>query len=107
MAGSIDGAPSTWTDAGPPLKMIPRDRRADELVAQPLDVLDRDALIGRPEQAEPRRLQRGHVVDQRGELREAGVDDAAAVEPHRGTQRTVGGDEERHAPAHAEPDDPD
>ena len=40
-------------------------------------------LVGIAEQAEPRRLQRRGLVDQRGELREAGGHDAAAVEPDR------------------------
>ncbi len=28
MAGSMCGAPSTWTDLGPPLKITPAGRRA-------------------------------------------------------------------------------
>ena len=60
------------------------------------------------EEPEPRRLRCvGARVDERGELREARGDDAAAVEADRRAERALRRDEERHAPAEAEADDAD
>jgi pimeloyl-ACP methyl ester carboxylesterase len=82
-------------------------RRVGERLAQRLDVLDGDGRVEVAEQPEPRRLQRGRPVDERRELREPAAHDPAAVEPDRGPERPLERDEERHAAAHAEPDDAD
>ena len=47
---------------------------------QLLDVVDRDRLVEVAEQAQPRRPEPAGVAHQGGELREAGGDEAAAVE---------------------------
>src|SRR6202011_1594477 len=50
-ASSIDGAPSTWTDAGPPERMIPRGR----LASISLRGIDRGTISEYTRASRPRR----------------------------------------------------
>src|SRR5438309_4737409 len=75
--------------------------------AQPLDVVDGNALVSIAEQSEPRALQRRALVDERWKLGEPPGHDAAAVEADRGAQWPAQRGKESDAAAEAEADDAD
>src|SRR5262249_37518927 len=82
-----------------------RYRRGFKGNAQPLDLLDRYALIAIAEQPQPRRLdRRAQCVERR--VAETPLCEASAVERDGGAEGLVGGGGERDAATHAETDDP-